>query len=116
MVIADNEEWPKKVKNFEAKLINAFQNNLKIYLPTKITEMKKTPKDLINYVSDVDAVLRLVENDENDIYLENDKEKTIMRVRKPAYKYVLNFLMNYIPSDLYLELTRDTKQGMQVGQ
>lgn len=104
LIVADNEEWPKKAKNFEAKLINHFQNNLKIYLPAKITETKKTPKELIQHVSDVDAVLRLIENDENDFYLENDTSKVIMRVRKPAYMYLLNFLMNYVPSDLYKEL------------
>lgn len=109
ILVADNEEWPKKIKSFETKLINHFQTNLKIYLPAKITEMKKTPKELVDYISDVDAVLRLIENDENDVYLENDTKRIIMRLRKPAYKYLLNFLMNYVPSDFYLELAQAGK-------
>jgi len=104
------KEWPKKTKNFESKLISHFQTFLKIYLPAKITETYKSPHELAEHVSDADAVLRLIENDENDIYLEQDVSRVIMRVRKPAYKYVLNFLMNYVPSDLYQELMKDKYQ------
>lgn len=96
-----DEEWPKKLKTNEAKLISHFQNNLKIYLPNRVTEVYKTPRQFIEYVSDADLVLRLIENDENDQYIETDTENVMIRVRKPAYKYLLNFLMNYVPSDFY---------------
>lgn len=97
------KEWPKKSKGFETKLINHFQTNLKIYLPGKVIETIKSPQELADYISDVDAVLKLIENDENDMYIEMDVSRTIIRVRKPAYMYLMNFLMNYIPSDFYKE-------------
>lgn len=105
--ITKTKEWPKKVKHLETKLIAHFQTNLKIYLPAKIIETKKTFEEFLDYVSEVDAVLRLIENDENDRYLENDTDKKIMSLRKPAYKYFLNFIMNFIPSDFYRESVQE---------
>jgi hypothetical protein len=111
------QNWPKKnSKSFEGKLLSHFQNNLKIYLPAKITEVYKTPEDLIDYISTVDAVIRLIENDENDAYLEkNDIDnKKMIRIRKPAYKYLLNFLVNYVPSDLYYELVLNREEEEEI--
>lgn len=109
------QTWPKKnSKSFEGKLLSHFQNSLKIYLPAKITEVYKTPEDLIDYISTVDAVIRLIENDENDAYLEKDIDKKIIRIRKPAYKYLLNFLVNYVPSDLYYELVLNKEDEEEI--
>jgi hypothetical protein len=109
------QNWPKKnSKSFENKLLNHFQNNLKIYLPAKITEVYKTPEDLIDYISGVDAVIKLVESDENDAYLEKDTDKKIIRIRKPAYKFLLNFLVNYVPSDLYNELVLNKDEAEEI--
>lgn len=107
ITMENNDEWPNKIKGFESKLIIHFQNNLKIYLPARITDQKRTPAELIQYISDVDVILRLIENDENDFYLENDTANVIIKRRKPAYQYLLNFLVNYVPTDLYAELMQD---------
>lgn len=97
----ETEEWPKRIRYFESKLITHFQTNLKIFLPNRVTEVYKTPKEFIDHVSDADIVLKLIENDENDKYIEQDTDKIMIRNTKTAYKYLFNFLINYVPSDLY---------------
>lgn len=50
-----------KMKEFELKLFAHFQEALKLYLPKEILKKCETPNDLIEYVSKVKEVLKLLE-------------------------------------------------------
>ena len=60
----------------------------------------ETPNKFIDYVKFTSAVLRLKESDENDILMDKFSGK-IIKKKKTAYRYYFNFVLNFIPSDIY---------------
>ena len=65
-----------------------------------IFEICPTPEEFINYSKFVSAILWLQETDENDFFMEKYSGK-IMKKKKVAYWYYFNFILNFIPSDMY---------------
>ena len=78
-------------------------------MPNRVTEVYMTPKEFIEHVSNADIALKLNENDENDKYIEQDTEKIMIRNTRTAHKYLFNFLINYVPSDLYKDSMNENK-------
>lgn len=112
----DTDEWEVQLGKqmtlvrFEQKLLQFFQEKLKIYLPTHILKTHKTPELLYEYVSMTRSMLKLQANDRNEIHLENNPR--IYRRGIPGYIYYYNFIMNRVPSDLYL--FKNPKTGQKV--
>lgn len=80
-------------------------------MPNDIFELCPTPNKLIEYAKYVQAVMRLNESDENDFYIEKYSGK-IMKKKKLAYWYYFNFILNFIPSDIYhYKLLKHSKWG-----
>lgn len=92
-------------KVFEQKLYAHFQDSLKLFFPKDILRKCETPLELIEYVSKVKDTLRLQEtfrgkvSDRNEWHLLNNPN--VSRRSLPAYRYLYNFIMNRVPSDLY---------------
>ena len=74
-----------------------------------------TPSKLIDYVSKVKDNLRLPNNDRNEVHWESNVR--LYRRSIPGYIYLLNFIMNRVPSDIYriknpkLEISQDVRGG-----
>ena len=99
------------LKTFEAKLTQYFQEELKLFFPKDIFKICSSPSELLDYVSKIKEVLRLKENDRNDIQIETNLN--LYRKSIPGYIYLFNFIMNRVPTDIYrirnpkLEIERD---------
>lgn len=78
---------------------------MKLFFPKDILRKCETPLELIEYVSKVKDTLRLQEtfrgkvSDRNEWHLHNNPN--VSRRSLPAYRYLYNFIMNRVPSDLY---------------
>ncbi|CDW85589.1 UNKNOWN [Stylonychia lemnae] len=120
-----DEQWEKvlgksmNIKLFEQKLSFYFQETLKLYFPKDILKLKDnnnanyiadTPNKLIDYVSKVKDKLQLPLRDRNEQHLEFNSN--LYRSAIPSYIYLLNFLMNRVPSDIY----RIKNPKLEIGQ
>eukprot|EP00347_Sterkiella_histriomuscorum_P021039 403335495 len=121
-----DESWEKllgkamNIKIFEQKLSVYFQETLKLYFPKDILKLRDpkdpqilladSPNKLIDYVSKVKDRLNLPLRDRNEIHFECNPN--IYRSAIPSYIYLLNFLMNRVPSDIY----RIKNPRLEIGQ
>jgi hypothetical protein len=74
---------------------------VKIFLPKDvITKYNcETPNDLIDFIGITNQVLKIQECDRNEIHYE--KNPLLYRRGIPGYQYIVNFIMNRVPSDIY---------------
>lgn len=94
-----NSYWPSQ-KGFEKKLINYLQDKLYILVPKGFTKEFSTPSELIECAGYIDQVLQLRPRDENEWELRNNKN--LYRKSPNPLVYLYNFIMNNIPSMIYL--------------
>lgn len=100
-----NEKWElalgkqTQIKLFESKLTQYFQETIKIYLPKDVLRTYETPNALISFVGYTNLILKLQETDRNEIHFETNS--FLYRSKIAGYQYVVNFIMNKIPSDIY---------------
>ena len=82
------------------KLINHFQNELKICIPKpkEILKKCKSSRELIEFVGRTSFRLELRYYRDLDAY---NKNTNVFKPGIPLYMYLSVFLMNRIPSDLY---------------
>lgn len=69
-------------------------------MPKGFTRIFKNPADLIECAGYIDQVLQLRPRDENEWELRNNKN--LFRKKANALVYLYNFIMNNIPSAVYL--------------
>lgn len=79
--------------------------------------MCETPIDLIEYVSKVNEVIKLKDSERNEQEIETNPN--LYRRSIPGYIYLLNFIMNRVPTDIYriknpkLEIEKDSRIPQQ---
>ena len=86
-------------QKYEQKIIQFFQERLKIYLPKKILQECSTPIAFIDYIGFTNYMIKLKDTEENEEHVATNP--LLYRMSTALYMHVFYFIMNRVPSDLY---------------
>lgn len=90
-------------KRHEKKLAIHLEDTLEIFLPKNFMSLYMRPIDLIESVGYVNIMIRLSPSDDNLWELRNNRN--LYRKSLSPHEYLYNFIMNNIPSMIYINKT-----------